>query len=263
MRNLVFATAAMVLTMVSSVFAYTVDGMIASDWGVNLFASGANAVGYLNTHLPTGENNVEVVTEDNAGPQTGWQYVGPGYTYYGNQFDVEAIYFDNNAYNAYLAVITGFPISGATAPGNPWFTYGDIGIDADNNGTYEYGIDISTYNAATGKAALIGNAGWNNVYYPQFGAANPFTVVSGTNLGLIDFVYSGNQNTHYVLEAGIPLTALGLNGNTPSTVNIHWTMECGNDYLVLKGDVSPVPEPATMSLLGLGLLGLLGLRKKK
>ncbi len=36
-------------------------------------------------------------------------------------------------------------------------------------------------------------------------------------------------------------------------VGFHWTMQCGND--VIEGEVQ-VPEPATMLLLGLGLVGL-------
>ena len=42
-------------------------------------------------------------------------------------------------------------------------------------------------------------------------------------------------------------------------VGFHWTMQCGND--VLEGEVA-VPEPTTMLLLGLGLLGLAGVRRK-
>jgi hypothetical protein len=35
------------------------------------------------------------------------------------------------------------------------------------------------------------------------------------------------------------------------------------DFVLQVSKVAPVPEPTSMSLLGLGILGLLGLRKKK
>jgi hypothetical protein len=262
--KLILATVVMGVFLIigSSAFAYTIDGSVA-DWGIDLFASGANAKGYLNSHLPSGGNDIDYITEDNAGPTIGWQYVGPGYSYYGNQFDTEAIYFDNDQYNAYIAVLTGFPMSGATAPGNPPFTYGDIGIDADNNGVYEFGIDVSTYNAETKQAKLLNNIVWNNVYYSQFSIANPFNINSGSEVGWVDFVYSTDQNTHFVLESGIPLALLGLNADQKQNLVVHWTMECGNDYLNLPADTNPVPEPTTLSLLGLGVLGLLGLKKKR
>ena len=246
--------------------AYVVDGSI-SDWGVNLAAAGATAAGYLDTNLPSGGHDIDYITEDNAGPGVGWQYVGPGYSYYGNDFDAEAIYFDNNATTAYLAVVTGLPIGGATAPGNPWFYTGDIGLDLNNDGVYEYGIDVREYDAVNKKAKLYKNltaSNWDACAF--FPASNPWQINSGSTFDWVDFVYSGNQNTHYVLEAGIPLSSLGLNSNSSQNLTVHWTMQCGNDVLNLPADVNPtppVPEPGTMLLFGSGIFGLLATSVKR
>lgn len=45
----------------------------------------------------------------------------------------------------------------------------------------------------------------------------------------------------------------------------HYTMGCGNDDLIGKGHIAPVPtpEPGTLLLLGFGLLGLIGIAKKR
>jgi hypothetical protein len=234
---------------------YVIDGKI-NDWGIDLSASGADLKGYLDTHLPSGGRDIDYITEDNAGNIPGWQFVGPGYTYNGNYFDAEAIYFDNDGYNAYIAIVQGLPIAGGTAPGNPWFNPGDIAIDVPGGGFYEYGISIANGNLYTVSS-------WKNVYYSAYSSSNPWQIASGTAIGPVDFVYSFSQNTHYVLEAAIPLSYLGLSTDHNSSITIHWTQECGNDSLTLNADVNSAPEPATMLLLGSGLIGLGGFMRKR
>ena len=100
---------------------YVIDGKV-SDWGIDLFAAGASSKGYLDTHLPSGGLDIDYITEDNAYNGSGWQYVGPGYTYQ-NYFDAEAIYFDNDQYYAYIAIIQGLLEEGYDPPGAVSFVY--------------------------------------------------------------------------------------------------------------------------------------------
>ncbi|MCP4650100.1 MAG: PEP-CTERM sorting domain-containing protein [PVC group bacterium] len=259
------------LVIPSANAAYVVDGDL-SDWGIT-WGQGARQQGYLDINVPTSSPNVDCVTEDNASKKTqGWFKVGPGYTYggpgySGNAFDVEAMYFDNDQDNAYIAIVTGLPFKGATAPGNPWFLPGDIGISIGALDDYEYAVDVSSYKRKNSTARLYHDALWNDSAYSQHSEADPWAIraKTGDNKGRIDFVYSGNQYSHRVLEACIPLASLGIDPKENTEVNIHWAMQCGNDYLNLNADVDPaaVPEPATMLLLGPALLGLAGYRKRK
>jgi len=195
--------------------------------------------------------------------------VGPLLSWY-NWFDAETIYFDNDEYYAYIAIIQGLPQDGCDPPGNAVggnddyaFKPGDIFIDANYDGTYEYGIDITTFDSTNNTASLMDVSSpdsVNLVYYAGGSIANPWEINVGTDAQLIDFVYSDTAiQGHYVLEAAIPLSYLGLSANPGDPIQpltIHWTQECGNDYLNLDADVNPVPEPATMLLLGSGLIGL-------
>jgi hypothetical protein len=100
---------------------------------------------------------------------------------------------------------------------NPW-KYDSLG-----NGTViRSGLNFNTYNKAS--QSDTGFDGW-----------------SGTD----------GENNHYV--ATFDLSAIAFGSGLSGTI-FHNTMECGNDNLL--GQAAPVPEPGTMMLLGLGMLGM-------
>lgn len=76
---------------------------------------------------------------------------------------------------------------------------------------------------------------------------------AGSFMGAATYFYDTANNTlEFTFNTG--------NLDWTGPVGFHWTMKCGND--VVEGQVSSVPEPATMLLVGLGLMGLAGMRRK-
>jgi hypothetical protein len=263
MKKLFLILALMTFFGISSAHAYVADGNL-TDWGISLTDPASKNLGYLNTHTPTGAT-VDFLPDDNAAYNTGSTNVGPGLAI-GNRYDAEAMYFDNDANNLYVAVVTGVSKNESTYPAGDIFF--DLGTFQDiNSGTYSvnkytFGVDI-----LNSKFYTVDNNNTASVHYPQFGISNPWKIGSGsTYIGDVTFAYSGDQNSHFVLEAAIPLGYLGLTANPGAPIQdvwLHWTMECGNDALDLRATVNPVvPEPATMLLFGTGLVGVF-LRKRR
>lgn len=260
MRNIKIWIGAGVLffAMTQQTFAsYTIDGNI-SDWGVNINVNAARNKYYLDTHLPSGGNDIDYLTEDNADKFDGIAYVGPAQSP-GNRYDAEAMYMDNDYNYLYLAIVTG------TSPGEIELPPGDIFLDTGyyqdplssffNNNKYGFGIDIKTGNFYSVNSWIASDEG------------DPWKIgANKTLLGAVDFIYTPNAvKSHYVMEAKIPLYFMSLENKAEADVWAHWTMECGNDVLNLKGDIdnNVVPEPATMSLMLLGGAGLGLVRRKK
>lgn len=233
----------------TNALAYIIDGSL-SDWGVT--------PGIYGSSDWTPNPGIFYNVEDN---DPAVSYLGPGYG--GQKFDAEAIYIDSDSTNLYFSIVTGLSKDGAVS-GSTTYYPGDIALDFGLDGFYEYGIDTNGDGSFT-KGTLYSVTSWGNGIWGGIGA--PTNIITGseilnpsdTNLVYNKTYYGNGNGNHYVIEGYMPISAFG--SNWDESFKAHWSMTCANDFI--ETEVFPTPEPTSLALLGIGMFGILGMKKKK
>ncbi len=264
------AAASLLTSAGAQAITINIDGNLA-DWGVA-------RTGKASDWTPTPNKGIQFTIEDQHD-----SYLNPGYG--GQAYDAEAIYavFGKDAAGVdklFIALATGHNPNTANNPGRNTYGAGDFAIDFGKDGTYEMGINIKPSWDAFGVArGIYKNPSWALGLWNSSGAhdpshadpTHPTSMTAGRLLGTANLLFTTTGQTgygfwakdsHYFYEMSIGLdmlTAAGWNG-TP--FDIHWTQNCANDSIIVDPP-APVPEPGTLALLPLGLLGLMALRHRK
>jgi len=175
-----------------------------------------------------------------------------------------------------------------------WTTYAaDLGLDLNNDSIYEYGVAFRDHDGVTrGELYSVDTTittttnyygtyndilnGWytSDHYAPYHHSGIGYlyngnlpvsiaSIIGSSALSSSDVVWSAKDAAMPYYKASVTFDANSIftDPNYSGSMNVFYGgATCANDYA--SGKYAPVPEPSSILLLGMGILGLVGLKRK-
>jgi hypothetical protein len=187
----------------------------------------------------------------------------------GEKFDLEGLFFAQKDNQIHIGLTNSFGLMAHSSSWHENLPLGDIFFGFDGE-SYQYAIDVSqgTIVQVESYYTISDNPFGLNGTYAGYGIDDEIGgtfIESGNVLGnLSDFSHStfnmgGDEYNTHVLEFAFDASLISGFGAS-QTVSFHNTLACGND--VMNETFATIPEPTTMILFGIGLLGM-GLVRRK